>query len=160
MFEFESGIIFWNTVSFLILVFVMYRWALPPLMKMLRERGKMIADSLAAAAENQKKSEELLSSAKQKIAEVSQSAQKIVNQAMLEGEQLKEEIISASKKEAEFLMIKAKEDLQREKNDILSAIRTQTADLIIAAANRVLGKKIDKAENERLVEESIKACQR
>jgi len=160
MFEIESGIIFWDTVAFAIVVWVMYRWALPPLLKVLREREKTISDSLAAAAENQKKSEELLSSSKQKIAEASQSAQKIVNQAMLEGEQLKEEIVRTSKKEAEFLMVKAKEDLQREKNEILSDIRMQTANLVTAAASRVLRKKIDKAENERLVEESIKACQR
>lgn len=160
MFELETGLIFWNAVSFAVLVLVMYRWALPPLLKVLQERQKGVVDSIASAAEDRKKAEDELISAKKKMAEANQNAQKIIRQAAVEGDQLKQEIISASRKEAELMMIGAKEDLQREKNQILSAIRTQTADLVIAAASRILRKKIDRAENERLIAESIKACQR
>lgn len=160
MFELETELIFWNTVSFAILVFIMYRWALPPLLKILRARQQTIADSLTAAAESQQRSAESVLAVKQKIAEANQNAQKIIKQATIEGDQLKQEIINASRKEAELMMVGAKEDLQREKNEIQSAVRAQTADLVIAAASRILGKKIDRAENERLIAESIKACQR
>jgi len=159
MFEVETGIIFWNTVAFAVLVLVMYRWALPPLLKMMQEREKTIADSLTSADESQKQAEELLASARQKIAEASLNAQKMVDQAVAEGERLKKDIIHTSKKEAEIVMLKAREDLQREKKEIISAVRAQTADLVVAAAGRVIRQKIDKTEDQKLIEESLKACQ-
>lgn len=160
MFEVETGLIFWNIVSFAILVFLMYRWLLPPLLKMLQEREKTIADSLAAAAENRRQAEEGLLLTRQKIAEASRNAEKIIGQAALEGDKLKEDIVEASRKEAGFLLIRAKEDIQRERNEALAEVREKTADLVVAAAGRVLGKKIDPVENGRLIEESIKACRR
>ena len=156
MLEIEPGLIFWTTVSFALLVILMYRWALPPLLALLKEREKIISDALLSADETRKRSEDVLASVKQKLTETNETAQKMVEQAKLEGKRMKDEILSVAKREAELLSLQAKEDLQREKNEILSEIKKQTADLIVAAAGRVLGKKIDKNENARLIDESLK----
>src|SRR3989338_789976 len=150
MFEFEPGLIFWNTVSFSILVFLMYKWVLPPLIAVLKEREKSIAWALDKAAQSQKQSEEIFSSARQKLSEANQTAQRIVDQARLEGEKLKNEIVAAARKEAELTGARVKEDLRRQKAEILSELQTQTVDLVAAAASRILRKQIDKSENKRL----------
>jgi F-type H+-transporting ATPase subunit b len=157
MFEIETGMIFWNTVAFAILVFLMYKWALPPLLKILEEREKTISDSLTTAQEQQRQTQEMLSSAKQKISEASQAAQKILAQAQSEGEKLKKEMGEIGRKEADFYLTRAKEDLNQQKGEILAEIKLQTAELVVEAASKVLGKKIDKAEDARLIDESLKA---
>ena len=157
MFEIETGLIFWNTVSFVILVFIMYKWALPPLLKILKEREKSISDSLAEAHTHRQQAEAVLSSAKQKINEANQTAQKIMDQAQSEGGKLKKELGAVGKKEADFFLARAKEDLSRQKNEILSEIKTQTAELVAEVAGKVLGKKMDKVEDARLIDESLKA---
>ena len=157
MFEFDTGIIFWNTVAFAILVFLMYKWALPPLLEILKEREKSISDSLAEAHTHRQQAEAVLSSAKQKINEANQAAQRIVDQAQSEGEKIKKELGETGKKEAEFFLARAKEDLNRQKNEIISEIKTQTAELVAEVAGKVLGKKMDKVEDARLIDESLKA---
>jgi len=155
MFELETNLIFWNTLSFLILVVLMYKWALPPLLQLLKDREKTIKESLAAAAQNQSRSEALLTSAKEKMASANISAEKIIGQAKNEGDKFKHEIIVTAKKEAELLIDRAKEELNQEKRLILAELQQQTADLVAAASSRVLNKKIDKSENARLIEESL-----
>lgn len=156
MFEFEPGLIIWTTVSFAILVILMYRLALPPIIAVLREREKTITDALSAAEEGRKKSDELLAAYKQKLSEGSATAQKIIDQAKFEGEKLKREIVETGRKNADLLMVRAQEDLKREKEKLVSEIKSETADLIIAAAGKLLRKNIGKAQNIEIIEETLK----
>ncbi|MFA4905693.1 MAG: F0F1 ATP synthase subunit B [Candidatus Margulisiibacteriota bacterium] len=158
MFELETGLIFWNAVSFAILVLLMYRWALPPLLNMLKERGAVIERSLTAASESQKQAEAALLIVKQKLAEANLTAQKILESAKGEGEKLKEDLVSAAQRESGLIITRAKADLQREKDEILSEIEKHTAELVVAAAGRILRKKINPDEDQRLIKESINEC--
>lgn len=155
MFEFEPGLIIWTSVSFLLLVILMYRVALPPLLKVLKEREQAIAASLSAAAESQKRSEEIIASSTRKLAEAGAVAKKMLDEAKLEGEKIREDMMSSSEKRADLFLAKAKEDLKREKDDMILEIKGKTADLIISASSKVLGKKVDKGEDRRIIEESI-----
>jgi F-type H+-transporting ATPase subunit b len=160
MFELDTGLIFWNSVSFAILVLLMYRWVLPPLLALIREREKVIADSVTAARAAREQAAAQVAAAKQKVTAADETAKKIVDRAVQEGEAVKAQMYGAAKKEADLLLVKAREDFQREKNEVLTGIREQTADLVVAAASRVLKKKVDRAENEALIEECIRGCQR
>lgn len=160
MFELDTGLIFWNSVSFAILVLLMYRWVLPPLLALIREREKVIADSVTAARAAREQAAAQVAAAKQKVTAADETAKKIVDRAVQEGEVVKAQMYGAAKKEADLLLVKAREDFQREKNEVLTGIREQTADLVVAAASRVLKKKVDRAENEALIEECIRECQR
>ena len=160
MFELDTGLIFWNSVSFAILVLLMYRWVLPPLLALIREREKVIADSVTAARAAREQAAAQVAAAKQKVTAADETAKKIVDRAVQEGEAVKAQMYGAAKKEADLLLVKAREDFQREKNEVLTGIREQTADLVVAAASRVLKKKVDRAENEALIEECIRECQR
>ncbi len=156
MFEIESGLIIWTSISFAILVFLMYRLALPPIIKMLKEREKTITDALARADESRVQSEELLSSYRQKLAEGAETAQKIIDQAKLEGDKLKEELLASGRKRADLLLVRAQEDLKKEKNKLVAEIKAETADLIILAASKLIGRKIDKDQNIKIIEGNLK----
>lgn len=160
MFEFEPGLMIWTTVSFGIFVYLMYRYVMPPIIKVLKEREKVIADSLHAAEESRKRSEELIASSNKRLAEANLVSKKMIDEAKLEGEQLKQYMMSVSKKQADLFIAKAKEDLRREKDEMISEIKGKTADLIIEASSKLLGKKLDKGDNQRIIEESISGWQR
>lgn len=158
MFELETGLIFWNAVSFGILVLVMYLWALPPIVKCLNARENAIQQAIAGAEESGKKAQEALAAAKQRISDASATAQKIVDQAAIEAEKLKEEMVAAARKETERLTVKAKEELNREKAHIVSEVKRHAAELVMAAASKILRKEIDAEENSRLIADDIKEC--
>jgi len=159
MFEFEPGLIIWTSVSFGLLVLLLYRVALPPLLVFLAQREQTIVSALAEAVESRKKAEAELGAVKLRLAEASQKAEKIVEQAKLEGEKLKTDIVKAARQESEMVAAKAKEELHREKNALLAEVQQRTADLVAAAAGRILRRKIDPSEDRRLIEESLQECQ-
>ena len=158
MFEFEPGLIIWTSVSFGLLVLLLYRVALPPLLELLARREKTIAEALAAAAEERQKALAEMAGVKQALAGANQKAEQIVAQAQIEGEKLKEGLVRTARQESEMLVAKAKEELNREKNELLAEVQQRTAELVVAAAGRIVRKKIDPVENQRLIEESLKEC--
>jgi len=158
MFNIETGLIIWTTISFAILVALMYKVALPPLISLLKERESKIATMINSAEENRKKSEEMLSSYKQKISEASQDALKLIEQAKKDGSKLKEEIITAAKREAQYVIEKAQGDMAIEKDKIMAEVKEFTADLVVAAAGKIIKQKLDPVADRKLAEEALQQC--
>ncbi|OGC05870.1 ATP synthase F0 subunit B [candidate division WOR-1 bacterium RIFCSPLOWO2_02_FULL_46_20] len=158
MFEFETGIIIWTSISFAVLVFLMYRYALPPLITVLKEREQLIAGSLTDAETRQKESQAVLASARERLTETDRIAQKIITDAKRETEAIKKEARLNSEKEAATFLAAAKEELVQEQKQIVSQLKEQTADLVILAAQKILNQKIDQDANRRLIDEAIKEC--
>ena len=158
MFEFETGIIIWTSISFAVLVFLMYRYALPPLITVLKEREQLIAGSLTDAETRQKESQAVLASARERLTETDRIVQKIITDAKRETEAIKKEARLNSEKEATTFLAAAKEELVQEQKQIVSQLKEQTADLVILAAQKILNQKIDQDANRRLIDEAIKEC--
>ena len=88
----DSGLLFWMTIVFLVVFFILWRWGFPSIIKMVNERKNYIDESLAKAEEAnlrlaniQKQGEELLMEAREKQAQIlreaSQTRDTIVEQA-------------------------------------------------------------------------------
>jgi F-type H+-transporting ATPase subunit b len=155
MFEFEPGLVIWTSVSFGILLLLMYKLVLPPLISMLKERERTIAYSISSAEHERKAAEDLLMESNKKLAEAEDVARKMILEARAQGEQIKQEMLKASRKQAELTLVRAREDLYREKEGIILSVKGRMADLILRASSKVLSKKVDKAGNKKIVEESI-----
>jgi len=155
MFEFEPGLVIWTSVSFGILLLLMYKLVLPPLINMLKERERTIAYSISSAENERKKAEEVLAASNKKLAEAEDVARKMILEARAQGEQIKQEMLKASRKQAELTLVRAREGLYREKEGIILSVKSRMADLILRASSKVLSKKVDKAGNKKIIEESI-----
>ena len=160
MFEFEPGLMVWTSVSFAILVFLMYKLLLPPILKVLKDREKAISDSLKASSDDHKRAEELVRTSNLALAEANKVAARILMEARAEGEKLKGSLVDAARREADLIHLKAGQDLDREKNRMISEIRRKTADIVILASSKVIRKNINKKENMSIVEGSLKEWQK
>ena len=156
MFEFESGLILWTCLSFGVLVILLYRFALPSIIKLLAEREKMISGSLAAASEAQKKAEEALAENKRQLMAMRQQADKMMEAARNEGDKMKVEIVDKAQKKAEFIIEQAKGELLHEKEKIVSQVRQEAAGLIAAASEKFLRRTLTPEDNRRIIDESLK----
>jgi F-type H+-transporting ATPase subunit b len=160
MFEIETGLIFWTTVSFGILVGLLYYFALPPIIRFLEKREKLISDSISSAEENRKKGEEILALQKKELGRAGEQAGKILDAARAEGERMKGELITKAEKHADFILEQAKLDIRHEKEEIMSKVRQDTIGLIAAASGRLLGRVVTIKDHKRLIEKSIKEAKR
>ena len=155
MLEFEPGLFIWTTVSFLLLVVLLYKIGLPPILAFLAQREQQIADQLAAAADNQKRSEQLLAEHKKALAAVHQKAELILTESRDEGRRTRDEIIAKANSEAGRVITRAKLDLEREKNEIMTQAKQELVGLVTAAAGKVLRRKLTAEEDRALIEKSL-----
>ncbi|MBI9036923.1 MAG: F0F1 ATP synthase subunit B [Bacteroidales bacterium] len=136
------GLIFWMTLSFLIVLFILKKFAWKPIMKSLHERENTIDEALHAAdraREDMKKlkfdNEELLKQAKEERDEILKAARKV-----------KDSIIEESKikanEEANRIIESAKEAIKNEKLAAITDLKNQLATLSIDIAEKLIKEEL------------------
>lgn len=143
-------------INFLILLFVLYKFAYGPVLKMLDERTKKIEKGLADADESQKKLSEIVQKEKEVMTEARKEAQKIVAQAEEMAKKNKDEIAVSAKAQAEKIMQDTEKKIEEEKIKMLAELKSEMASLVIMATEKMIAEKIDTAKDKELIEKSIK----
>jgi F-type H+-transporting ATPase subunit b len=149
----EPGLAIWTVVTFLLLVFVLGKFAWKPIMAMLQERESTIRQALDEARQARQDSESLLEQNRAILADARNQASDILDKARQASEQRRGELTAAARKEAEELLTRSREEIQREKRQAIRELRGEAADLAINAASRVVGEGLDDQQHRRLVDE-------
>ena len=149
----DSGLLFWMTLVFLVVFFVLWKWGFPSIIKMVNERKEYIDESLAKAEEAnlrlaniQKQGEELLMEAREKQAqilrEVSETRDTIVGQAQ-----------EKAHEESARILSEAKAEIESQKQAAIRDIRAQVAELSVQIAEKILQKELStSAEQTQLID--------
>jgi F-type H+-transporting ATPase subunit b len=142
-------------VTIVILLVVLRFVAYKPIMRMLDERSKRIKESMeqaeAVRAQSVKAEEEL----KKQMEQASREGQERIARAVKAGEEVKQKAQEDAKKEAETLITRARTEIQRERDDAITEVRRQFADLTVLAAGKVIEKSLDKEEHRELIEKVL-----
>lgn len=152
------GLVFWSTLSFLVLMFLLTKFAWKPITAALKEREDSI-DAALKAAENARKQMEQLTADNEKLLNQARAER----DAMLkEANELKEGIIAQAKKsaaeEGAKILANAKEGIEREKVAAMNELKTQVALLSVDMAEKILRKKMeDRSQQEAFVNENLKS---
>ena len=145
----------WQCLAFLLLIYLLYRFAYAPILKMLDERANRISESMdqaesikVANQEAAKRAEEILSEAQGKVRDMltqaNQMSQRTIASAQSEAREQREKLLADAHAQIETDTQRAKEELQHE-----------VARLAIMAASRVIGKSLDTQDHYRLVDEAL-----
>ncbi|MFA6431980.1 MAG: F0F1 ATP synthase subunit B [Candidatus Margulisiibacteriota bacterium] len=155
MLELEPGLIIWTWISFIALLILLYKVALPPLLDAMQKREELVAQSLREAEDGRKKNAEALEHFQKKIKEANEAAQKIIDFARDEGNLQKREIVEKAGKEAERLMLQAKEEFQDEKEKVMRSIKKETIELVLLAAEKIIGRSVKKEDTAKIADELL-----
>lgn len=137
-FHIDYHLIIAQIVNFLIVLAVLYFFALKPVVKLLTEREKKISKSLKDAEEVAQKLEDTDNDYNKKIAQAKKEAQEIIDQATITASVKQEEMISNAKNDVESIISAGKSRLAEEKNKMLDEVRQELADLVIMTTEKVL----------------------
>ncbi|MDN5848764.1 MAG: F0F1 ATP synthase subunit B [Nitrococcus sp.] len=148
-----TGTLIVQIAVFLALIWVLRRWLWGPLLGVMDERKKRIADGLAAAERGEhhleladKRAREALREAKEQASEIIASAQRRAD-----------EIIDAAKVDAhtegERIIVSARSEIEQQINLAREDLRRQVVALAIQGAERVLRREVDAAANEDVLEQ-------
>jgi len=150
----DHGLLFWTLLSFLVVFFILAKYAWPAIVKGLKEREQSIADSLATAekvraemAQLQSENEALLAKAREErglmLKEARDTKDKIINEA-------KEQ----AKTEANKIIVEAQAAIETQKMAALTDVKNQVGKLVIEVAEKVLRRELNnKGEQENFIKQ-------
>lgn len=141
-----------NTVA-LFLVLKKFLWK--PVLKMIDDRQKEI-DELYTDANNAKASAEAMEQEyTQKLAQATDTGERLVKEAVLRGQSRQEEIIRNAQAEADAIRKKANADIDREKKKAIQDAKNEISGIALAIAGKVVGKELTDRDQTQLVDQFI-----
>ena len=155
--HFFSSLIFWEIISFGILLWVLYKFALPPILETLETREKKIRDSIEQAEKNQKESEQRLKTYESKLQDAAKEAEGLLTEARDKAQRLLDENAQRIRTETDRLKAEATQEIDRERRKALQDIRNETADLALLVAEKVLSRSLSDDDHRRLANEALDA---
>ncbi|MBQ8464358.1 MAG: F0F1 ATP synthase subunit B [Prevotella sp.] len=134
----NTGLLFWMSLTFFVVLFILWKFGFPVITNMVAERKAFIDDSLRKAHEAnerlaniQKESESILQEAREKQAQILKEAAE-TRDAIVEKAQVK------AREEGARLLEDAKAAIEQEKKAAIADIRRQVATLSVEIAEKVL----------------------
>ncbi|MFT4661614.1 MAG: F-type H+-transporting ATPase subunit b [Patiriisocius sp.] len=149
------GTIFWASLAFLIVLFLLKKMAWKPILDGLSAREKSIAEALESAKE-----------AKEEMARLQASNEDLLKEARMEREallkearEMKNSIVAKAETEAkgkaDGIVKKAMADIEQEKKAAMSELKTQVAEFSLQIAEKVVKKKLDSATEQMELVDSL-----
>lgn len=140
---------------FVVFVWITMKFIWPPLMKTLEARRKIIADGLAASEEAKESLRLAEVKATEQLLIAKTEAAKIVEQANQRATHLIEEAKGKAKTESEHILQLAQAEIAKEYHAAKEKLLKQVSAIAVAGAERILQHEVDKASNDRLVDELV-----
>lgn len=141
---------------FLLLLFIVKKFAWGPLMNKMEERENYVAGEIDAAEKSRKEAEAAAKDAKEQLDQVRAEAQKMIEDAKSTAQKQEQEIVQAARTEADRIKNQAQQDIQNEKEKAIQAVQEQVASLSVLIASKVIEKEIDAQDQEKLINDYIK----
>lgn len=151
-FVIEWGYIIWQAVSFLILAYVLYRFAFKPVLSTMDERQEKIDAGLKYAEEMKVKLAEAQEEKKKILQEASMEAKQIVTEARVDAESRIERSTQEAIKSAEEVTRKARAQIELDRKQMIAEARSEISRLVVATAAKVLSKELSQDEKSRFAE--------
>lgn len=151
----DPGLFVWTILSFLLLMFLLSKFAWKPLLKMLNEREEKIRTAIEKAENAEKKLETLNEQGEKILSDARSESQKLLLSTKETAQNLKEEIEREAKQKATSIIDQARVQIQAEKNQVLSEIKNELSSFSIMIAEKLIKKNINKDDNMKLINESI-----
>lgn len=153
-FEWQMGL--FNLINFLIVFFILKRFAFEPIQRILKEREEKTRESV----ENFTKAKTALGQAEQKaqsiVDEAKVAANEVRENATEDGKVIAEQMKTKARGEIELLIKQAKKNIEIDRKKMQNEIRDEAASLVVRATEKILGEKLSDKKDESLVKETLK----
>ena len=143
-------------INFAILLGLMYLVAYKPIMRMFDERSRKIKESMEQTEFIKEQAAQAEGEVKKQLEAAGRQGQEVIARAVRTGEEVRQEAQQEARRDAESLIIRARMEIQRERDDAIDELRKEFADLTILAAGKVIDRSLDKEAHRRLIDKVLK----
>lgn len=146
------GLVFWTTLTFLIVVGLLVFFAWKPILGMINERNKSIEDALQLAETTKAEMKSLQANNEKILAEARAERDTLLKEAR----DMRDQMVAQAKKdaaeEANKMIAAAKASIESEKNQAMQDLKNQVATLSFEIAEKIIGKEL---ENKQVADEIV-----
>src|ERR687894_192209 len=139
----NTSLIFWEVITFFILLFLLVRYVYPPIREQIQERQSQIERAIDEAEY------------RRQIEEARGEGRQILEDARKQAEAQRERIKREAREEGDRIIQRAREEIDRERESALREVRHEVADMVVLASEQVIGRSIDRDEHERLISQAL-----
>ena len=151
----DPGLYIWTIIVFLVLLFLLMKFAWKPLLVMLEKREENIKQALVDAEK-----------ARNELANVKEDTEKLLNEARTESqaivaagkknaERMQDDIVEKAQSKSDSLLADAKKQIELEKDRAITDVRAEVVNLSMQVAEKLIKKNLSKEDNLKLINDSI-----
>ena len=151
----HGGLMFWTLIVFVVLLFVLTRFAFGPITRAVEAREKALQDAIEAAQRDRAAASELLEQQRRQLDASRGEAQKLIAEGRRMGEQMRTELLEQTHVQQRELLDRARQEIESEKEKAIHQLRREAVDLALAAASKVVEKNLDDQTNRKLIDDYL-----
>ena len=152
----DPGLFFWTIAVFLVLLYLLKRFAWGPLLAALDERQAGIRKSLDDADRAKKELEQARQEAEAILGKARSQADAIVSEARSDAAKLREDLRRQAQQEAQSIVGNAERQIQQERDRALVQIRGEAVDVSILIASKLIRRNLTKEDNAALIDDAVR----
>lgn len=138
----ELGLFFWTLVAFLVVLFILKKFAWGPIVKMLHERESGIADSISAAEKVKEEMKLLQAQNETLLAQAREERTAMLKDAKETKDKMISEAKEQAKAEANKIMDDTRLQIERQKNAAMTEVKNEIGNLAVEVAEKILRKQL------------------
>jgi F-type H+-transporting ATPase subunit b len=137
------GLVFWTTVAFLLLLFVLTKFAWKPILNAVKEREQQIEAALQQAEQVRAEMARLTRDNEQMLAQAKEERAQIIREAKLLGEKIIEEAREKARLEADKYLTEARQEIHNQKMVAITEVKNLVGLMAIELAEKILRKQLE-----------------
>ncbi|KZK74881.1 MAG: F0F1 ATP synthase subunit B [Pelodictyon luteolum] len=151
----EPGLIFWTTITFVLVLIILKKIAWGPIISALEEREKGIQSSIDRAHGAKEESEAILRQNRELLAKADAEADRVIREGREYAEKIRAEITEKAHQESQKMIEAAKNEIEQEKRRALAELRNEVADLAVRGAEKIIRGALDADVQKKVVDSMI-----
>lgn len=145
-----------NTATFLILTFLLYKFAYKPALAMLDKRKKLIEKSMQEVKDIEKQRDQMKKEYRKVLNEAAAEAKQIVQNAVDQSGILAKKIDEDARKSAEDLLKKAHAEIDIERSRMYTELKADIGSLVVSTVSKVLKDSLTDEEQKKLADKALR----
>jgi len=138
----EPGLVFWMSIAFGITLFILIKFAFPPILKAVEKRKNYVDESLVAAKKAKEELDHVKEIGESLLADTRKQQTEMIKEASKIQEQMLEDARQRAGLESEKIIGVARKQIQSEKEIALQSIREEVAKLSIDLTEKILREEL------------------
>ncbi|MEO6988369.1 MAG: F0F1 ATP synthase subunit B [Aquihabitans sp.] len=147
--------IIWGTFGFVVVMFGMWKFALPAMKTTLDARAEKIRGDIDSAETQKAEASEILAEYKAQLTDARNESARIIEEARQTADEMKQQLAVKAQADIAEMRTQAASDIESAKSQAIADLRGEVAALAIGAAEQIVQRNLDQETNVALVEAYI-----